>query len=605
MARHEHLALWALAAGELDADERSRVEAHVGVCAECARALAQVRRSRAALHDARGVTPVVQMDAVGERLREEAARRLERPHPGARWPRAVGLAGACAAMLALWWLRVPAGDGGNGVAMVTERPNRVTGPQSESAGADTARAALEHGATGAAPLIHASPSSVALREPAQSGVETTADVEPAHGSPGGAMPSGSIATAPTHQGPMPAAPRDAVQERVTLVEAERVATLGAVLRDSGGQERALEPGMRLQPGTAVRTPARASAVLRLPDASRVRLSEGSEVELSRSEPRDVHLIVKEGRLSVEASHVARHGFLVEAAGLRVSVVGTVFTVERTKDGAAVAVAEGQVRVETEGQPPRQVGPGERVEFHVETHALRQRKVSKPDLRAFGDLRAPAIAAPSRPSRPAVPQPARPRSPEAPAETPPTSPGAMAAVTPGPLVAPEEAPMPEPAPPPAHALAPVGAAGSSAMAFPAAEDPAQEFAPYPAPSVNPPSPTTPKTPVDSPPETVAKQAPTKREPLIPPALVSGNADERFLGYARLQVNSRRCESFLLGLEEIAERSRRAAHREQARYLRARCFEEKLESHRAREEYRQYLQEFPRGRYIKEARTALLP
>jgi len=602
MARHEHLALWALAAGELDADERSRVEAHVEVCAECARVLEQVRRSRATLHDARGVTPVVPMDAVGERLREEAARRLERPRPGARWPWAVGLAGACAAMLALLWLRVPAGDGGNGVAMVAERPNRVTGPQSESAGADTA---LKHGATGAAPLVHASPSGVAHRESTQPGVEATADMKQAQGSPGGAMPSGSIATAPTHQGPMPAAPRDAVQERVTLVETERVATSGAVLRDSGGQERALEPGMRLQPGTAVRTSARASAVLRLPDASRVRLSEGSEVELSRAEPRDVHLIVKEGRLSVEASHVARHGFLVEAAGLRVSVVGTVFTVERTKDGAAVAVAEGQVRVEAEGQPTRQVGPGERVEFHAKEHALRQRKVSKPDLRAFGVLRAPAITAPSRPSRPAVPQPARPRSPEAPAETPPTSPGAVAAVTPGPLAAPEEAPMPEPAPPPANALASVGAAGSSSMAFPAAEDPPQEFAPYPAPSVNPPSPTTPKAPVDSPPETVVKQAPKKREPLIPPALVSGNADERFLGYARLQVNSRRCESFLVGLEEIAERSRRAAHREQARYLRARCFEEKLESHRAREEYRQYLQEFPRGRYVKEARTALLP
>ncbi|WP_226993972.1 tetratricopeptide repeat protein [Myxococcus hansupus] len=105
--------------------------------------------------------------------------------------------------------------------------------------------------------------------------------------------------------------------------------------------------------------------------------------------------------------------------------------------------------------------------------------------------------------------------------------------------------------------------------------------------------------------MAKKVPKKREPLIPMALVSKNADERFLGYARIQISSRKCENFLVGLEEIAERSPRKAHREQARYLRARCFEEKLESHRARDEYRIYLQEFPRGKYIKEARAALLP
>ncbi|MFP2963188.1 tetratricopeptide repeat protein, partial [Myxococcus sp. 1LA] len=163
--------------------------------------------------------------------------------------------------------------------------------------------------------------------------------------------------------------------------------------------------------------------------------------------------------------------------------------------------------------------------------------------------------------------------------------------------------PEPAPPPANALAPVAAAGNTAA--PAPGDPSQEFAPYPVPSVNVPTPAAPTPAPQSPPDAVAKQAPQKREPLIPMALVSRDADERFLGYARLQVNSRKCENFLVGLDEIAQRSPRAAHREQARYLRARCFEEKLESHRARDEYRQYLNDFPRGRYAKEAKTGLLP
>ncbi|NVJ07165.1 VgrG protein, partial [Myxococcus sp. AM001] len=161
--------------------------------------------------------------------------------------------------------------------------------------------------------------------------------------------------------------------------------------------------------------------------------------------------------------------------------------------------------------------------------------------------------------------------------------------------------PEPAPLPAEALAPVAAAGGPPAEPRAPVDPNHEFAPYPAPSVNVPVEPAPQPP----PEAVAKKSSKKRGPMIPMALVSRDADERFLGYARLQVNSRKCERFLVGLDEIAQRSPRAAHREQARYLRARCFEEKLESHRARDEYRQYLNDFPRGRYAKEAKTGLLP
>ncbi|MFP2912755.1 tetratricopeptide repeat protein [Pyxidicoccus sp. 3LFB2] len=107
------------------------------------------------------------------------------------------------------------------------------------------------------------------------------------------------------------------------------------------------------------------------------------------------------------------------------------------------------------------------------------------------------------------------------------------------------------------------------------------------------------------EAPAKEKKKKKEPLIPMALMSKDADERFLGYARMQLSARKCESFLVGLEEIAQRSPRESHREQARYLRARCFEEKLQSKAAQGEYRQYLNEFPRGRYAREANTALLP
>lgn len=547
MARHEHHSLWALAAGELDADASGRVEAHVATCSECAQALEQVRQSRAVLHEGRGTLPAPRTDAMSEGLRAEAARRMVRSAPSARWPWAVALAGACAAMLAFWMVRAPR-------AM-------------DESGAHVAR--------GDAPSAPASGASVP-----SNGDDAVPTVPPA-----------PETAAHAAAGSEPSVPTNAAEKLDATTETERVAVAGAILREAGGTERALKPGMRLRSGVAVRTLARSSALLRLPDESRVRLSAGSEVELSRAEPRDVHLTVNKGRLSVEASHTARQGFMVEVAGLRVSVVGTVFTVERTKDGAAVAVAEGQVRVEAEGQPPRRVGPGERVELHAEKHTLNPRKMSKPDLRAIAELRAPVDEVPVSPPRPISARPA------------PMTPGAVAAVAPTPQEPIGEAPAPEPAPPPANALAPVAAAGSTPTAPPAPVDPNHEFAPYPVPSVNVPRPPAPEP--QPPPEAVAKQTPKQREPLIPMALMSKDADERFLGYARLKVNSRKCESFLVGLDEIAQRSPRASHREQARYLRARCFEEKLESHRAKDEYRQYLNDFPRGRYAKEARTGLLP
>ncbi|AKQ68055.1 Vegetative cell wall protein gp1 precursor (Hydroxyproline-rich glycoprotein 1) [Myxococcus hansupus] len=483
MAHPEHLALWALAAGELDAEARVRVEAHVADCEACAQALEQVRQSRAVLQDARDVSPAMRTNVMSERLRSEAARRLGGSRPTVRWPWAVALAGTCAVLLVLWLVRAPAGLGGAD-GLVAERPAR-------EAGSLPAR-----GTTGRA----------------------TTDVPDgtAHGEdvlPGGIAQAPPLNDEPTGGDTPPG-------ERVAIVEAERTATSGAVIRETGGQERALAPGMRLRSGTAVRTPARSSAMLRLPDESRVRLSAGSEVELSRAESRDVHLTVKQGRLSVEASHAERHGFLVEAAGMRVSVVGTVFTVERTKDGAAVAVAEGQVRVEADGQPARLVSAGERLELHSQKHTLSPRKMSKPDLRAFAELREPAVTEPVRPSatRPVQKTEAPRASPDttqggitgvppgplAPADPPPTTPGAIAAATPGtqPPTTPEatsavtpgtqpeaiSAVTPGPsAPPPANALAPVGAAGNAALAPPAPVDPGQEFAPYPLPSVNPPRP----------------------------------------------------------------------------------------------------------------------
>ncbi|MCP3103800.1 FecR domain-containing protein [Myxococcus sp. K15C18031901] len=586
MAHLEAGGLWALAADELPGRVREEMEAHLARCSACSTALEQVKAQRALLQDARAATPEVHWDDVGARIRSAAAAHLERRAPRTRWTWGVALAGAVAAVLVLWWVRLqPVGSAGSPVI-----------------GAET--------------------------------VVVTGSVPP---------------------------PDDAVE----AIRAEDAA--GALVTARTGEEQPLRTGMKLRSGVAVKTPSRASAMLRLPDASHVRVSADSEVELSRAEARDVHLTVRQGRLSVQASHAERKAFLVEAAGLRVSVVGTVFTVERTAHGASVAVSEGRVRVEVAGHPARLVGAGERMELHEETGALQveQTALSEPDREAIAAMEALAstsvqtqheegpegssvAGAPAPEGTPAPwvgttepPVDARPQvrgtaEVAPPASVAPLHPSGLQKMEARPLAAqkPVARSNAEKASPPgspvgtdlAHsgnvqhtpqvvAMATQPVPSSTAQAQPpvtpvptggtATTDPrpdlSQEFEPYPATSVTEHLPPTPPS------EQVAEQPQPKKKrgPLIPMALMSKDADERFLGYVRLQLGPRTCEGFLTGLEEIAVKSPRADHREQARYLKARCFEERLQGTDAKLEYRQYLNDFPRGRYVREATSALLP
>jgi hypothetical protein len=261
---------------------------------------------------------------------------------------------------------------------------------------------------------------------------------------------------------------------------------------------------------------------------------------------------------VQASHVARKGFTVEAAGVRASVVGTVFSVECTEHGAVVAVLEGKVRVETEGQLPRFVTAGERLEISSRQQAPKARKLSLQDRQSFQELGLLPVEAALTP-RPSLG----------------SSGGTVAAPSPTPpaSVAHEE-------PPPPTAAAP----------SPGAEESGWGVAPYPA------APTAPE-PVEAP---QAAWAPPE-----PGAAEQGTTAARFLWHAREQLSATTCESFLVGLAEIAERGKVREFREQARYLRARCFEERLAPAEASAEYQRYLREFPKGRYVREAKAALLP
>ncbi len=363
---------------------------------------------------------------------------------------------------------------------------------------------------------------------------------------------------------VPASPPAEVAAPAEPVLAARVeSATGAWIREPQAPERSLEAGAQLREGASVRTRVKASALLRLPDESRVRLSPDSEVTLERAEAEDVRLTITRGQLAVQASHVARRGFTVEAAGVRASVVGTVFSVERTPRGAVVAVLEGRVRVEAEGQPVRLVSAGERVEVRPGSRPSRVRAISARERQVFLELGALMPAEHSAPrGASSVVAGTAPPVPEAPEE---------------------EAILPaEPASPP-----PVSEAPS------AEEEPGSEFAPYPVPT-NP-------EPVDG---VVVAPSPAASE--VRQGLErSSSADASFLLHARDQLNAKTCESFLVGLAEIAEQSQVRLYREHARYLRARCFEERLARAEAAAEYRRYLREYPRGRFVREARAALLP
>ncbi|RKI36313.1 VgrG protein, partial [Corallococcus sp. AB004] len=597
MAGHETQALWALAAGELDAAGKARVEAHVAECTACSAEWKRVVEARAMLHTARSVEPSVRWEETGAKLKAAAAKRMAVPERRFLSPWAMTLAGACAVALVVWL-------GG-------------------------ARWKQEGNTTPVAVRTHPS--------------ETVAGTGASH------APTEEAVTARPEVAPAKQEAVAAHSEAASTTEAERVT--GAVVREATGAEHALAAGMRLRSGMAVRTHPKASAVLRLPDESRVRLSAGSDVVLARAESNAVHLTVQQGRLSVNASHAQRDAFLVESAGLRVSVVGTVFSVERTAAGAAVAVLEGRVRVDAEGQPPRFVDAGERVELAGTGETLKPRALSAGDRQAFRDLRAaePSAAVASvvptkkGPSRIEVSPSVATRDTPADARTPApgTPPGensaapSQAVAQKAPVAQPKEnnaapsqavaqkapdAPAPE-APRTAVAQAPAVPSPGEALAqahapnteipqavHPREPTPSDDFAPYPGASAG--------SLASSAPVPGAVQAPsmaptTSAEPrkrktlgaLVPGGLMSDDSDERFLGYAKVQTAPTTCGQFLVGLGEIAAASPRTSHREQARILRGRCLNRQHLPADAEDEFRQYLREFPNGRYATEARTAL--
>ena len=124
---------------------------------------------------------------------------------------------------------------------------------------------------------------------------------------------------------------------------------------------ALAGGEALSSATTIEVAANAEErVLRLSDGTRITLGSGGRLVPRASTAARLELVIERGRARFEVQPQRGRVFAVSAGGMRVEVVGTVFSVERGEREAAVSVEHGRVRVRAGDLPggERILGAGE-------------------------------------------------------------------------------------------------------------------------------------------------------------------------------------------------------------------------------------------------------
>ena len=125
---------------------------------------------------------------------------------------------------------------------------------------------------------------------------------------------------------------------------------------AGGEVRPAVAGERIAASQLVRTAQGSGAVLELADGSRIELAERSELGLGRRWDGTI-LELERGSLIVEAAKQRRGHLYVDTGDCRVSVVGTIFSVNHGAKGSRVSVIEGEVHVQ-EGAERAVLLPGQ-------------------------------------------------------------------------------------------------------------------------------------------------------------------------------------------------------------------------------------------------------
>lgn len=402
--------------------------------------------------------------------------------------------------------------------------------------------------------------------------------------------------------------------------------------------RDVPDGTLLSPGDVLKTTQTGKAFVHLPDLSHLRLAGSSSLTLSRISVDDVALTLEHGRVAVRASHQDRKGFVIYSGGLAVHVVGTVFSVSETSDGTEVAVSEGRVRVDLPNDEEEFVDAGQRLRVDAKGRVARGLKVTSAlareldEVMTVGDAatavetNAVVAAAGGRTSEPPLlsaqgtprtlprlsAKDSRSRQVELPAEAVATGPGMNES---------ELTPLPSsPAPAPARVEPP-----TTQRLYPTTELVVETPAPAPAAPQNEPVQQQPASdpnewaalppqPVVVAPVTLAAASPgpnanakLHEEPVTTATQkpLARDLESIFMNHAELSLEQGTCDRFLIGLEDIAQDASHTPRTEYARVLRARCFNLQLRPRQAVNEYRKYLEEYPRGRFTQEAAEAVGP
>ncbi len=132
--------------------------------------------------------------------------------------------------------------------------------------------------------------------------------------------------------------------------------------------RPLLPGAMLASTQGIRTAKDSGAVVKLADGSLVEMRERSEISLAgRSDGTTIRL--RRGNIIVQAAHqpAGRHLY-VATDDCTISVVGTVFSVNRGTKGSRVAVLEGEVRV-AQGRTSSTLLPGQQFATHASLRSV--------------------------------------------------------------------------------------------------------------------------------------------------------------------------------------------------------------------------------------------
>jgi ferric-dicitrate binding protein FerR (iron transport regulator) len=552
MRRHDEAMLWEYVKDEMPAEESALLENHFEECPECVEKLHEVKAAHEMLLTAMTAKPISQWAKVDGAIAKEIERRQAKSARGA-WLQWVGLATAAAGLAVVAFYAFP---------MVKKS-------------------------------LEPAPVPVAVQQPAEEAHPLGSHIEKADG-----------------------------------------------LSKVGANDVAAHDGDPLLAGDVLLTSRTGHGTFHLADESRVKLGAHSELTLLHASKSEVAMNLERGKVAIHASHAKRAGFVVRASGVAVKVVGTLFEVTNSGSAVDVAVAEGRVQVEPVNGAPFFVDAGQHVRLDAGKAKPTQGKLTPAEKNELSEL----LIAGDVNERPANP----PAVAAAPAAVPAAGGNGMLPrlakndprtvthdVQPSDLpTRRDEVPLGDGdqsktvenaqgqveqpvaqqvmGPPPER---PTGSVSQAPVLIvpahiPNTGTPSDEGEWNPAPVTVQPKPIQAAPPVSAgqteaapPPFDEPKAGPPRA--LIPPvakdnAELAVDAEQRFMRKASRTIDAGHdCRAYLLGLSDILEHNRRNERAEKALVLRARCYDNIMETRAAEQEYRRYLREFPGGPYAAEA------